>query len=155
MTPLQRAEAYEVEAAHVLDKVTKRGYWTGEVSPEAAKFVDLIVQAAVLRMSAATNALLDNTAMASHPIYATDGKTIKPVARCSKMWPIGRGDHGELLTGTCILTLGHEGKCQLLSASGIPYIMPGEIDHEPNPETRRAQAADRVEFDESVRHIPE
>jgi hypothetical protein len=50
MTDRERAEAYETEAAQLLDKVTHRGYWSGEISPEAGKLVELIVQAAVLRM---------------------------------------------------------------------------------------------------------
>jgi len=132
MTPLQRAEALEVEAAQMIDR-TIRKLPEGVTSEASLKLVRLIVEAAVERLSGCVRQMLDNAALAPHPMYATDGKTIKPVARCSKTWPIGRGDHGERLTGTCILTLGHEGKCQLRSASGIPYVTPGEIDNEPNP----------------------
>jgi len=52
MTDTERATAYEAEAARLLDKITHRGYWSGEISPEADRFVELIVQAAVLRMAA-------------------------------------------------------------------------------------------------------
>jgi hypothetical protein len=138
MTPLQRAEAYEAEAAQMIDR-TIRKLPEGVETDASRKLVDLIVQSAVARMTDTLTAVLDNAA--SH-----QAKTMKSVARCSKTWSIGRGDHGERLTGTCILTLGHEGKCQLQSASGIPYVMPGEIDNEPNPETWRFQATCTAAF---------
>jgi hypothetical protein len=56
MTDTERVEAYEAEAAQLLDKVTHRGYWSGETSPEADKFVQLIVAAAVARIEAAREA---------------------------------------------------------------------------------------------------
>lgn len=94
MTDEQRAEAYEAEAAHLLDKVTHRGYWSGDTSPEADKFVELIVQAAVLRVSSLTA-----MARASQP------------ARCPEMWqPAAGGDIGQ-----CTLSAGHEGWHQMTS----------------------------------------
>jgi hypothetical protein len=52
MTASERAAAYEVEAAHVLDRLTKRAVADMPPSELAEKFVELIVEAAVLRMRA-------------------------------------------------------------------------------------------------------
>jgi hypothetical protein len=71
MTPLQRAEAYEAEAARMIDR-TIRKLPEGVTTDASRKLVCLIVEAAVLRMSEATNALLDNAALATSPVTLTD-----------------------------------------------------------------------------------
>jgi hypothetical protein len=108
MTAEQRAEAYEVEAASLIDRSIHR-LPEGIGNGASLKLVQLIVQAAVERMRAS----------APTP--------------CPETWqPAPGGD-----VGHCILNAGHAGKCQMRSRHGVAYVVPGEIDNEPNPETRR------------------
>lgn len=75
MTPAERATAYEVEAAQMIDR-TIRKLPEGVTTAASLKLVELIVQAAVERMSAVTN-------IAVNPPYVTDGKTVKPAVNLS------------------------------------------------------------------------
>jgi hypothetical protein len=161
MTPAERAEAYEAEAARIIDKVTGRGYWSGEPSKEAVELVDLLVQAASARTVEAMRQMLDNAAMAnrapkaltpqeSHFADQIDGllERVKRIetapARCPETWqPAVGGD-----VGRCTLPTGHTGKHLMASQSGVPWAHPGEVCHD-SPE-RRAQAADRVEYNVGV-----
>lgn len=133
MTPAERATAYEVEAAQMIDR-TIRKLPEGVTSAASLKLVELIVQAAVERMSAAE--------------------------RCPETWQPAVGG----AVGRCTLPQGHPGKHLMGSRSGVSYVYPGEVCHDSpasrgelatgvtqNEAGRRAQTADRVEFNESVR----
>jgi len=81
MTNAERATAYEAEAASLIDR-TIRKLPEGIGTEASRKLVELIVQAATARAMEALRPLLDNAAMASSPIYLTDGKgTLIPVER--------------------------------------------------------------------------
>jgi hypothetical protein len=172
-TPLERATAYEVEAAQLIDR-TIRKLPEGVTSAASLKLVELIVQAAVLRISAA-----------------------REVPHCQKTWSIGQGKlYGEDVAQEQMAQAGLESTEKVLTLRDLPPIrhgesivnynerltpeqsavfeqhcadifnsdftsekkrppaspdvIPGEVDNEPNPETRRARAADRVEFNVGV-----
>ena len=87
MTDSERAEAYETEAAALIDRLTARAFAGMPPTEPAKKFIELIVQASVLRMKAA----------APTP--------------CPETWQPAIG--GEI--GYCTLNAGHAGKCQMKS----------------------------------------
>ena len=119
MSSDDRATALIAEAARMIDR-SIRHLPHGVSSNESLKLVELIVEAAVERMSAKA-----------------------PAARCPETWqPAVGGD-----VGRCTLAVGHAGKHLMDSKSGVPWAHPGEVCHD-SPEWR-ALAGDRVEFDES------
>jgi hypothetical protein len=136
MTPTERANAYEVEAAQMIDR-TIRKLPEGVTTAASLKLVELIVLAAVERMSAATNI------------------AVVPTQRCPETWQPAVGG----AVGRCTLPQGHPGKHLMESRSGVPCVYPGEVCHD-SPASRgelatgitqneaglRAQAAERVEF---------
>jgi hypothetical protein len=109
MTPDQRAEALIAEAARMIDR-SIRHLPHGVSSNESKKLVELIVEAAVEWVM-----------------------TEAPAPRCAETWqPAMGGD-----VGRCTLPTGHAGKHLMESRSGTPWVYPGEIDNEPNPDTWR------------------
>lgn len=78
MSSDEYATALIAEAARLIDR-SIRHLPHGVSSNESLKLVELIVEAAVERMRPAVLALLDSAVLASHPMYVTDGKTLKPV----------------------------------------------------------------------------
>jgi hypothetical protein len=94
MTPLQRATAYEVEAAQLIDKVTGRGYWSGEPSREATRLVDLLMEAAVERIEGARQSRIV-AEVTAHPAYHAHIQQ----NRC----------HASGVAGICYLPYGHDG----------------------------------------------
>jgi hypothetical protein len=169
MTPAQRAEAYEAEAARIIDR-TIRKLPEGVETDASRKLVELIVQAAVLRMSAATNALLDNAAMATSPVTLTDTNAARYRwlrERCYK-------DGGRLLVavgGADDIAFGNmnEGFDTLVDkareARAVAHVVCSQAYQETRRDEpadwdaarqayveaeRRAQAADRVEFNSGI-----
>lgn len=94
MTPAERAQAYEVEAAHVLDRLTRHAVADMPPSELAEKFVRLVVEAAVARIEGARQAQVMAEIMA-HPAYQAH----VPQNRC----------HASGVAGICYLPYGHDG----------------------------------------------